>query len=123
MAAIFDVRNTQTLDYIRTGLVLLPDLENMGITVGILLPSCIRSEIYVTSYLLSVNGRHFEFTGRFLSVVIAVISGNSAVIKKHKIHHCIVHHWSTLLDIMMSLHSEINIKKLHRHFVLEVATG
>jgi len=74
----------------------------MGIAVGISLLSCIRSEIYVTSYLLPVNSRHFEFTLRFLPAVIVVISGYSAVLKNVKIHHCIVHHWSfTLLDIMM----------------------
>jgi len=31
-----------------------------------------------------------------------------------KIHHCIVHHWSfRLLDIMMPIHSEINVKKAY----------
>jgi len=31
-----------------------------------------------------------------------------------KIHHCFVHHWSfTLLDIMMPIHSEINVKKAY----------
>jgi len=29
MAAIFDLRHTQTSDYIRTSLVVLPDPENM----------------------------------------------------------------------------------------------
>jgi len=77
MAAIFDVRHTHTSDYIRTSLVVLPDPKNMGM----LLLSCIRFEIYVTSYLLPVNGRHFEFTLRLLSAAIAVISDNSAVLK------------------------------------------
>jgi len=64
------------------------------------------------AYILPVNGHHLEFTLRFWSAVIAVISGNSAVLKQRKIYHCIVHHWSfTLLDIMMPFHSEINVKK------------
>jgi len=71
MAAIFDVRQTQTTDYVRTGLVVLPDPENMCVAGGISLLSYIRSEINVTSYQLLVN---FEFTLRFLSAVIAVIS-------------------------------------------------
>jgi len=35
-----------------------PDLENMGIAVGISLLSCIEAEIYVISYLLPVNCSH-----------------------------------------------------------------
>jgi len=35
MAAIFDLRHTQTSDYIRTCLVVLLDPENMSIVVGI----------------------------------------------------------------------------------------
>jgi len=44
MAAIFDVRNTQTSDYIYTSLVVLPDAENMDRAVRISLPSSIRAE-------------------------------------------------------------------------------
>jgi len=58
MAAIFDIRHTQTSDYIRTSLVVLPDPENMSLAVGISLLSCIRAEIYVFSYVHQVNGRH-----------------------------------------------------------------
>lgn len=58
MAAIFDLRHTQTSDSIPISLSVMPDLENMGLAVGISLPSCIRAEIYVISYLLPVNGRH-----------------------------------------------------------------
>jgi len=78
MVAIFDVRHTQTSVYIRTSLAFFPDSEKMGIAVGTLMLSCIRSDIYVTFYLLSVNGHHFEFTLRFLTSDIAVISGKSA---------------------------------------------
>ena len=118
MAAIFDLRNTQTSESIPTSLYVLPDPENMGIGVGISLlsrieaeinrlPICLRSmaaifylrhthisdsipielslrasrlrkhghscwnfvavlytrwAIYVTSYLLPVNGRHLWST-------------------------------------------------------------
>ena len=36
----------------------LPDPENMGIAVGILLLSCLEAEICVFSYVLPVNGHH-----------------------------------------------------------------
>jgi len=116
-------------------LVVLPNLENMGIVVGISFRSCIEAEKCVISFLLPVNdshlriftdpnighsykysisnarlrkhvyirwnsiaityrtkdtsveyvlpvhGRHFDFRHRFLSSVIFVISGNSAVLK------------------------------------------
>jgi len=58
MAAIFDVRYTQTSEYIHTSLVVLPDPENMGVAVGISLLSCIPAEIHVFSYVLPVNGRN-----------------------------------------------------------------
>jgi len=61
MAAIFDVRHTQTSDYICTNLVVLPDPKNMGMAVEISLLSCILAEIYVTSCVLPVNGRHIWF--------------------------------------------------------------
>jgi len=55
---LFDVRHSQTSDYIRTSLVVLP--ENMSIYsrwnfVDIM---DIYADIYVTSYLLPVNVRH-----------------------------------------------------------------
>jgi len=46
MTVIFDVRHTQTLDYIRISLVVLLDPENMGIAVGMSLLSSIQAEIY-----------------------------------------------------------------------------
>jgi len=33
---------------------MLLDIENIGIAVGMLLPSCVQAEIYIISYLLSV---------------------------------------------------------------------
>jgi len=41
-------------------LVVLPDLENMGIAVGISFLSCIEAEICDISYLLPVNGCHLR---------------------------------------------------------------
>ena len=45
-------------DSIFTSLYVLSDPENLGISVGIFLLSCIRAEIYVMSFQLPVNGRH-----------------------------------------------------------------
>jgi len=36
----------------------MPDLENMGIAVGISLLLCIEAEIYAISYILPVVGSH-----------------------------------------------------------------
>jgi len=58
MAAIFDLRHTQTYDSIPSSLYLLSDPGNMGVAVGISLLSCIQAEIDVISYLLPVNGCH-----------------------------------------------------------------
>jgi len=58
MTAIFDVRHTQASDYIGTGLVVLPDPENMGLVVGISLLSCVPAEINIFSYVLPENGHH-----------------------------------------------------------------
>ena len=48
--------------YTPTSLSVFPDPENMGIAVGISLQSCIRAEIYIISYVVSVNGRHLWFS-------------------------------------------------------------
>jgi len=50
MAAIIDIQQTLTKDCIPSSLSMVPDPENMGVAVGILLLSCIRAEIYVMSY-------------------------------------------------------------------------
>ena len=50
MAAIFDFQHTQTSDSTPTCLCILPDPENMGISVGISLLSCIEAEMYVMSH-------------------------------------------------------------------------
>ena len=51
MAAIFDFQHTQTSDSTLTCLYILPDPENMGISVGISLLSCIEAEMCVMSYI------------------------------------------------------------------------
>ena len=43
-AAIFDFRHTQTSDSIAACLSVLPDPENMGITVEISLLSCVQAD-------------------------------------------------------------------------------
>jgi len=58
MAASFDFSQIQTSVILMSTLVVLPDLENMGIAVGISFISCIEAEICVISYLLPVNVSH-----------------------------------------------------------------
>jgi len=58
MSAIFDFSFFQTWDIIRSSLIRLPDLKNIGIAVEIPLLLCIEAEICVISYLLPVNGSH-----------------------------------------------------------------
>jgi len=63
MSAISDLSFFQTWCIIRSSLIVLPDLENMGnIAVGILLLLCIEVEIYVISYLLPVIGTIFDLS-------------------------------------------------------------
>ena len=81
MAAIFDFEQIQTSDSILTSLSVLPDPENMGIAVGILLLSGIGIYIYRCYNILLVHCRHFEFRLSFLSADITVIGGNSFVLK------------------------------------------
>ena len=52
VVAIFDFRHTMKSASILTTFFVLPDPENMGIAVGILLLSCIRAEIRVTTSFL-----------------------------------------------------------------------
>jgi len=58
MAAIFDSPLTLTSDSIHYSPVALPDPENRGIAVGMLLLSRMQAEIYVSSYVLPVHGGH-----------------------------------------------------------------
>jgi len=50
MTAIFDFFLIRTSDSLRGSLVVLPDLENMGIAVGISLLSCIETELRLISF-------------------------------------------------------------------------
>jgi len=61
MAAIFDILQIRTSVILVSTRVVLPDLENMGIAVGMSLLSWISAEIYIISYILPVNGRHLLF--------------------------------------------------------------
>jgi len=61
MAAIFDFSQIRTSVILMSTLVVLPDLENIGMAVGISFLSCIKTEICVVSYLLPVNGSHLWF--------------------------------------------------------------
>jgi len=58
ISAIFDLSFFQTWDNIRSSLIGLPDLENMGIAVGISFLSCIEAKICDILYLLPVNDSH-----------------------------------------------------------------
>ena len=65
MAAIFNfslIRTVRTSGSARSSLVVLPDLENMGMAVGSSLLSCIEAETYVISHPLPVNVRHPSFS-------------------------------------------------------------
>ena len=53
-AAIFDVPNIQTSDIVFLSLDMLPGTENMGISVGIVLPYCEQAEIPALTFLRSV---------------------------------------------------------------------
>jgi len=61
MAAIFDLFPIRTSGILRSTSVVLPNLENVGIAVGISLLSCMEADIYVILYLLPVNGSHLWF--------------------------------------------------------------
>jgi len=50
MSAIFDFSLIRTSDSPQGSLVVSPDLENMGIAVGILLLSCIETELRLISF-------------------------------------------------------------------------
>ena len=72
MPAIFDLQHTQSSDSIQTSLIVLPDPENSGKAVGISLLSPIRAEIYVTSYLLSVNDAILDLRRNQTSDIISI---------------------------------------------------
>ena len=56
--AIFDPSYIHLLSSLSIGLVLLPDPKNLGIAVGILLPTYTQAEKCVKSLLLPVDDRH-----------------------------------------------------------------
>ena len=58
MAAIFDLPVTLTSESIHNSHTVLLDPENLGVAIGISLPSDIQAEIYDIAYVLPVNGGH-----------------------------------------------------------------
>ena len=65
MAAIFNfslICTVRTSGSARSSLVVMPDVENMGMAVGSSLPSSTEAETYVFSHPLPVNGRHPSFS-------------------------------------------------------------
>jgi len=62
-------------------LVVLPDLENMGMTVGISLLLRTQPKIQVLYMYFRFMAAYFDFLHGFLSSVIFVIGSISAVLK------------------------------------------
>ena len=58
ICAIFDSLLIHTSESLRSSLVIVPDPENIGLAVGILLLLCKQADICVMSYLFPVTGRH-----------------------------------------------------------------
>jgi len=54
------LRNNVYLSFY-TSAVMMHDLKNIGMAVGILLPSCVQAELHVISYPLMVTSRHLWF--------------------------------------------------------------
>jgi hypothetical protein len=50
-----------TLGSVRGSLVVLPDLENMGMAIRLSVLSCIEADIHVISYQLPVISHHLGF--------------------------------------------------------------
>jgi len=55
------LRNNVYLSLHRSA-VMMHNLKNIGITVGILLLSCVQAEQHVISYAFTVTGRLFDFS-------------------------------------------------------------
>ena len=61
-AAIFEFSQIHTSDGPRSSLIVQPHPENMSVSVGTSLLSCIRAEINVMSFFLPVNGCHHRIS-------------------------------------------------------------
>jgi len=73
MAAIFDFSQIRTSVILMSTLVVLPNLENMGIAVGISL--LLRTQRKIQVYFeFPVHGRHFDFWHGFLLSAATVLS-------------------------------------------------
>ena len=62
MAAIFNFSLIRTSGSVRGCLVVLPDLKNMSMAVGLPMLSCTQADIDVISYQLTVNSCHLGFS-------------------------------------------------------------
>jgi len=101
MAAIFDFSQIRTSVILMNTLVVLPDLENMGIAVGISLLLRTQPKIQVLyKYIrfmavILIFGTHFPH-------LIFCYRRQLCCFEKHNADHCIAYHWSfTLVDMMM----------------------
>jgi hypothetical protein len=61
MAAIFNFSLIRTSGSVRGSLVVLPDLKNMSMAVGLSMLSCTQADIDVISYQLPVNSHYLGF--------------------------------------------------------------
>jgi len=89
MAAIFDFSQIRTSVILMSTLVVLPDLENMGITVGISLLLRTQPNIQVLYMYFRFMAAILIFGMDFCHVIFA-IGGISA--EKHNTDHCITYH-------------------------------
>ena len=63
MAAIFELTLALTsgcVTCVCTSTIVLLEVENVRVAVGIFLLSCIQAELYAFSFVLPVNGGHFR---------------------------------------------------------------
>jgi hypothetical protein len=61
IAVIFNFSLIRTSDRVRGSLIVLPDLENMSVAVGLSMLSCTQADKDVNTYQLPVNSRHLDF--------------------------------------------------------------
>jgi len=69
MAAIFDFSQIRTSVILMSTPVVLPDLENMGIAVGISLLLRTQLKIQVLYNVLPIHGRYFDFRHGFFHLL------------------------------------------------------
>jgi len=103
MAAIFDFSQIRTSVILMSTLVVLPDLENMGIAVGISLLLRTKPKIRVLYICTSGSWLPFWFSTWIFVICYFCYRRQLCCLEKHYTDHCIAYHWSfTLVDMMMS---------------------